>query len=346
MSKRAEVAIQGSEGYSPELEASQSLQILLIDDDRAVLDYLTEVLRESEYQVEAVAGGKAAWDYLIKHQHRLPNLIICDWMMPGLSGVDLCRRVKATRELQLVYFILLTARSEIQDRVQGLDSGADEFITKPVDPDELRARVRAGLRLQQLTHALTQANRRLQARAELLESLSLTDQLTEVLNRRALDQALPHMLQQVGPRYTDSRHQSLCLLILDVDFFKTVNDTHGHYAGDCVLQAMAQRLQNQLRPASTLYRFGGEEFVCITPDLNLQRSLRYADFLRGIVANDPIAISPKRSLPITISIGGTVISDSLNLDAQTVLNQADKALYQAKQAGRNCIRIHQADPVL
>ncbi len=317
--------------------------ILLVDDDRSTLSYVSEVLQQENYEVTIAEDGKEALDYLVRLQPtELPSLIICDWTMPNLSGVDMCRRLKSTAEFQLVYFILLTARSEIQDRVKGLDAGADEFIAKPVDPDELRARVRAGLRLQQLTQALAQANRQLQARNELLESLSLTDQLTGVLNRRALDQALPHLLRQVGPRYTEARHRYLSLFMLDVDHFKKVNDTYGHYAGDCVLRAVAQRLQARLRPASLLYRYGGEEFVCVTPGLNPQRSQRYAEYLRQVIANDPIAISPKRAIPVTMSIGGTIVSEDLIPEAQDLINQADQALYQAKQAGRN--RVHMVSP--
>ncbi len=316
-------------------------QLLVVDDDRVHLAYVSEVLsRQSGYQVKAIEGGKAAWEWLRNTPpNQLPNLILCDWTMPDLSGVDICRRVKATPDFRLIYFILLTARAEVEDRVKGLDAGADEFITKPVDPEELQARVRAGLRLQQLTHALVQANRQLQARNELLESLSLTDPLTGVLNRRALDQALPQILKQVGPRFSEARYRSLCLLMLDVDYFKKVNDTHGHFAGDCVLRAVAQRLQSQQRSSSLLYRYGGEEFVCITPGLNLKRSLNYAEFLRQLVAREPIVISPKRSIPITISIGGSVVIDTHIGNVQEVVNSADKALYEAKQQGRNRVEM-------
>ncbi len=319
-------------------------RILLIDDDRSILSFVTEVLRRNpDYQIETMEGGRQVWETLLKlSPHQIPNLIICDWMMPGLSGVEICRRLKATAEYQLVYFILLTSYAEVQHRVEGLDAGADEFIAKPVDPEELQARVRAGLRLQALTYKLAQANRQLQARNELLESLSLTDQLTGVLNRRALDQALPYLVAQVGPRFSEARYRYLCLFMLDVDHFKQVNDTHGHYVGDCVLEAVAKRLQNQLRPSSLLYRYGGEEFVCITPGLNLSRSQRYAEVLRTTIANHPISISPKRAIPITLSIGGVLMTDTETVDADTLLKIADRSLYEAKEAGRNRTRLTSA----
>lgn len=336
-----------SSGAYPEFEGIEEgvqdapPQILVVDDDRVHLTYVSEVLsRQSGYRVKSIEGGKVAWEWLCSTPFdELPNLIICDWTMPDLSGLDICRRVKATPDFRLIYFILLTARAEVEDRVKGLDAGADEFITKPVDPEELQARVRAGLRLQQLTHALAQTNRQLQARNELLESLSLTDPLTGVLNRRALDQTLPQILKQVGPRFSEARYRSLCLLMLDVDYFKKVNDIHGHFAGDCVLRAIAQRLQSQQRPSSLLYRYGGEEFVCITPGLNLQRSHSYAEYLRQMVAREPIVVSPRRSIPVTISIGGSVVIDTHVGNVQQVVNSADQALYDAKQKGRNRVEL-------
>ncbi len=313
--------------------------IWVIDDDPVNRRYIGEVLRSSNYPVEDWESGQLAWEHLqTLDESEWPDLIICDWVMPGLSGVEFCRRLKNSAAGQFVYFLLLTARSEVEDRVEGLDAGADEFIIKPVDAEELRARVRAGLRLQRLTQALAQANRQLRARNELLESLSLTDPLTGALNRRALDQALPHLLKQVGSR-GQARYRHLCLLMLDVDHFKQVNDTYGHYIGDCVLQAVVGRLQNQLRPSSLLYRYGGEEFVCVTPGLNPSRCHRYAESLRRAIANRPIEVSPKRSLPITLSIGGIVISEDGPLGPEAALQKADEALYQAKQAGRNCVRL-------
>ena len=166
----------------------------------------------------------------------------------------------------------------------------------------------------------------------------MTDPLTGALNRRALDQALPHLLKQVGPR-GEARYRYLCLLMMDVDHFKQVNDSYGHYIGDCVLQAIVGRLQNQLRPSSLLYRYGGEEFVCLTPGLSPSRCGRYAESLRQAIAKRPIDISPKRSLPVTISIGGVVLSEDYRLEPEAALQQADSALYQAKQAGRNRVHI-------
>jgi len=317
-------------------------RLLVVDDDSSSREFLMQMLQESHYWVMGAFNGRAAWDWLSRCSvTELPNLILCDWIMPDLSGIELCRRIKAHPDMQLCYFVLLTARSDVEDRVVGLDAGADDFITKPVDSDELLARVRAGLRLHHLTQALSQANRQLQARNELLESLSMTDALTGVLNRRALDQGLPQMLQQVGPRYSEARYRYMCLMMVDVDHFKIINDTYGHYVGDCVLQVIAQRLQSHLRPASLLYRYGGEEFVCVTPGISPSRCYRYADHLRSVIQESSVAISPKKQIPVTISIGIGVTSDLKRLDSDSLIKEADQALYQAKALGRN--RVHMED---
>lgn len=267
-------------------------RIWVVDDDPVVRRYIVDALKGSQYYVESWESARAAWDPLQSlEESEWPDMVICDWVMPEMSGVEFCRRLKGSAAGQFVYFILLTSRSEVEARVEGLDAGADEFITKPVDPEELRARVRAGLRLQRLTQALAQANRQLRARNELLESLSLTDPLTGALNRRALDQALPHLLKQVGPR-GEARYRYLCLLMMDVDHFKQINDSHGHYIGDCVLQAIVGRLQNQLRPSSLLYRYGGEEFVCVTPGLSPPAVVATQSLCGRLSPNGPLTSPP------------------------------------------------------
>ncbi len=314
-------------------------RLWVVDDDSVTRCFVGGVLKACGYQVETWEDGQMAWEQLqALDESQWPDMVICDWVMPKLSGLDFCRRLKGSTAGQFVYFIFLTARSELKDCLQGLEAGADEFIAKPVAPEELRARVQAGLRLQRLVQALAQANRQLQARNELLESLALTDPLTGALNRRALDQALPRLLQQVGPQ-GKARYRYLCLLMLDVDHFKQINDTYGHFIGDCVLQAIVERLQQHLRPSSLLYRYGGEEFVCVTPGLSPSRCQRYAESLRQAIASRPVEVSPRRSLAVTISIGGVVISEDHPLPPEVALQQADEALYQAKRAGRNRVQL-------
>lgn len=318
-------------------------KILIIDDDPSVRLVIKHSLQLLGHEVAVASDGEEG---LLKAHSFRPNLIICDWIMPIADGLEVCRKIKSDPELCLTFFILLTIRGDIKDRVEGLDTGADEYLPKPIDMSELRARVRAGLRSHRLTQelreanqALIQANQQLTARNELLESLSLTDQLTGLLNRRAMDQALTHMLRQVGNREADTRYRYLCLFLMDIDHFKQVNDTHGHTVGDTVLQGLAARLQSNARHSSLLYRYGGEEFVCITLGLNPQTCLEYGEALRSVIASDPIQVSDDLAVSITISIGGTIASTSNLVDTQELLHQADCALYQAKRDGRDCLRM-------
>jgi len=316
------------------------LKILVIDDDPVLVKLTCKHLSLEGYRVETAANGEIGWDLIIEIQ---PDLIICDWAMPDISGVTLCQRVKANADyldLRVSYFILLTAHSEINYRVLGLDAGADEFLTKPINPSELRARVRAGLRISLMAKSLARANQRLLARNELLASLSLTDQLTNLLNRRAMDEGLPRLLQSLDSENSSSRldHDRLSLMMIDVDHFKLVNDTHGHLVGDEVLKAIAGRLQNSSRPESLLYRYGGEEFLCITPDLDPNQSMELAESIRQSITDHPINISLQDiylNLVVTVSVGVAIANKFNDQDAYSLIKRADYALYCAKNSGRN-----------
>ncbi len=316
------------------------LKILVIDDDPVVVKLATKYLKPDGYNVETASNGEIGWQMILKSQ---PDLIISDWTMPDISGVVLCQRVKANSDypnLKISYFILLTAHSDVNYRVLGLDAGADEFLTKPVDPYELRARVRAGLRISLMAKSLATANQRLMARNELLASLSLTDQLTGLLNRRAMDQGLPRLLQSLkGTARKGIDHSFLSLLMIDIDHFKRVNDTYGHLVGDQVLKAIAGRLQNTCYPESLLYRYGGEEFICVTPDLNYAQSSNLADLLRKSISARPILVNDDLLLSITISVGGAIADKTNHNDPHSLVKRGDLALYHAKHHGRNCIQM-------
>lgn len=321
-----------------------SAKILLIDDDKTTQLILRKALEVEGYEVTVASNGEQGV-HLAALLH--PALIICDWMMPLMDGLEVCRRVKANSVLATTFFILLTGREHVEDRVRGLDTGADEFLSKPIDVNELKARVRAGLRLFRLAEelmranrALTQLNQQLLTRNELLESLSLTDQLTGLLNRRALDRTLPHLLQQMGCSEGNIRYRYLSVFMIDIDRFKQVNDTYGHGVGDSVLKAVAERLVCAAPPSSSLYRYGGEEIACITPGISPAMMLEYGEGFRAAIASDPIEVSDDLWLSITISIGGAIATQSNLVNSQEILNQADRALYQAKYEGRNCLRMY------
>jgi len=316
------------------------LKILVIDDDPVVIKLASKYLKHDGYSIETAPNGEIGWKMIIKSH---PDLIISDWTMPDISGVDLCQRVKSNidhPDLKMSYFILLTAHSDINYRVLGLDAGADEFLTKPVDPYELRARVRAGLRISIMAKSLATANQRLTERNELLASLSLTDQLTGLLNRRAMDQGLPSLLESLQEHtHKDISHNFVSLLMIDIDHFKRVNDAYGHLVGDQVLKAIAGRLQNSCYPESLLYRYGGEEFICVTPDLDYDQCFNLADAMRRAISSRPLLINDDLILSITISLGGAIADKFNHNDAYSLVKQGDQALYYAKNNGRNCVQM-------
>lgn len=310
-----------------------SARILVVDDDILSLKLIAHHLRDTTYVVETASNGEEAWELVVQNP---PDLIICDWSMPGMSGIELCQKIKADLRLQLIYFILLTVRLELPDRVAGLENGADDYISKPVAPEELIARIRVGLRLRQVTKSLQEANQQLRLQNELLQSLTLMDQLTGVLNRRALETGLPGLLQKVGDRSEGSVYRYLSVWIIDIDHFKTINDTYGHLIGDKVLQIVAQRLQSNSLPGSFLYRYGGEEFVSVMPGINPLQALAYGEQLRLAIALEPVCLmSVAQEIPVTISLGGAMVHANEPISSQMLLSKADRALYQAKAMGRN-----------
>lgn len=270
----------------------------------------------------------------------------------------MCRRVKNNPQLATIFFILLTGREEIDDRVKGLDSGADEFLLKPIDINELKARVRAGLRSGKLmqdlwrsNQALADLNQQLLYRNQMLELMSLTDPLTGLLNRRALQQTLPNLMQEIRSKNSLNLFRYLGVFMIDVDRFKSVNDTYGHGVGDVVLKILASRLISSLFIKSYFYRYGGEEIACLLPIISDKDAWKYGESMRLAIAQQNFEISPTLSLNVTISIGGVIWSadylpggtpsTSTLTYADELLHQADIALYQAKRDGRNCLRIRE-----
>ncbi|MFN3360078.1 MAG: diguanylate cyclase [Pseudanabaenaceae cyanobacterium] len=313
-------------------------RVLIVEDDPSACRLINRYLQEDGYDIEAVDRGEKAWQVILTSP---PNLIISDWCMPDISGLILCQRVKANAEhpeLSMIYFILVTAYANMTYRVAGLEAGADEFLAKPLDPSELRARVRAGLRLSLVTQSLLRANQQLQAQNKLLESLSLTDALTNALNRRALDQALPQLLNDLGQQEITT----LAVLLIDIDHFKNINDTYGHLVGDQILQALVGRLKNHIFPNSFIYRYGGEEFVCVTPNITEKDTIALCQQLLTIVARHKFSVS-SHLIPVTVSIGASIAHSGNLVDAKTLLQQADQCLYRAKKAGRNRAILYQGE---
>ena len=294
------------------------MKILIADDDVTSRRVLTGVLKKYGHEVVTTVDGAEAWE--VMQRPDAPRLAILDWMMPGLAGVEVCRRARTLPSDQPPYIIILTSRDEKADIVAGLEAGADDYVAKPFDADELRARVDVGRRLIELQERLMEAR-------EALAHEAMHDPLTGVLNRRAFAVALSRQLS-VERRY----HHGLALGICDVDWFKKVNDKHGHQVGDEVLSGLVRLMENNLRGHDVLGRHGGDEFVLLTEHAAEGDAIIPYERARAAVADNPI---PTRvgNVSITISFGVKIWRADESEDQ--LLAAADTALYRAKNRGRN-----------
>jgi len=295
----------------------QQLRVLVAEDEPFSRELLIAVLKKWGYSVVVARDGQEAWDHLGGPD--APPLALLDWMMPAISGVELCRRVRGDSTRPYAYLIMLTANDSTADLVEALDAGADDFIAKPFKAEELRVRLRAGERIVNL-------QRELRHRGSY-------DELTGLLNRRTFLESL----QRVTTRAALS-DAALGLAMLDVDHFKRINDVHGHQAGDAVLREVALRVTNAVRPTDLSCRFGGEEFVIAMPECNLAGAADVGERLRSAIADTPVVL-PGLSVSVTVSIGIAVAAHSPHAIYDRLLALADRALYRAKHAGRNRVEI-------
>ncbi len=291
--------------------------VLIADDDPMFRRILQRWLENWGYQVIVAEDGTRAWEIL--QEERPPELVILDWVMPGVDGVELCRRVRERQRAPYQYILVVTAKDDRQDVINGLEAGADDYLTKPFDKGELRARLRVGNRILTLQDDLIQARDELRFQAT-------HDVLTGIWNRAAILDLLHRELERA-----DRSHGSTGVLMIDLDHFKAINDTYGHLVGDLVLRETAQSIVRVVRAYDFLGRYGGEEFLVVLPGCDKQQAQQSAERVRLSIACTPV-LTASVEISVTASIGATATQ---NINETEVLAIADKALYQAKNAGRN-----------
>jgi diguanylate cyclase (GGDEF)-like protein len=255
-----------------------------------------------------------------------PGLIILDWMMPGMTGVEVCKRIRERDSEPYTYILLLTSKSQKEDLIEGMDAGADDYITKPFDQNELQVRLRAGTRLVDLQSQLLKAR-------EDLRDQATRDSLTRLWNRSSI-------LNELGRELARSEREArpLGVVIVDLDHFKHINDTYGHLAGDAVLREAARRMQNSIRQYDSIGRYGGEEFLILFPGCSQDDCFAQADRLRRQLGQTEMAVN-ETSLRVTASFGVTIAMPGENWSQEALIRRADEALYVAKKSGRNRVEV-------
>ena len=300
-------------------------KILIAEDDRITARILHKHLTDWGFEVFLEKNGEDAWSTL---NHQDIQMALLDWMMPKLNGLELCRKIRQQRSDPYTYVILLTARTSTQDIVEGLNSGADDYITKPVEPPELQARLQTGKRIIELENR----NKRLQKR---LEKLAREDSLTGFLNKKNIHLRLEEELSR-GSR----ENQPVSALLLDIDKFKDINDSYGHHVGDQVLREVSRRLRHAIRKHDQIGRFGGDEILVLLWHTDSDSLQIVADRLCSCVSDEPIP-TDAGPLEVSVSVGGASSDDRFDVSAETLLQLSDQALYAAKHKGRNRAEILQ-----
>ena len=302
------------------LDNKPKKRILIAEDDTVSRHLLTNFLTKWEYDVTVTTDGTQALRVL--EGDDTPRLAVLDWMMPGLEGVQVCRKIRERKDRPYVYILLLSARAQKEDLLLGLESGADDYLTKPFDAPELRARLHVGQRILQLQDGLMAAGAELLFRAT-------HDSLTGISNRGVI---LDILRREHSRQVREGG--SFGIVLLDVDHFKSVNDTYGHLCGDAVLQEVVRRVTSTVRAYDTVGRYGGEEFLIVAPSSGAEGILRLSERVRLAIEATPIK-TDAGEISVTISLGLAVSSEAAPLDPKLMLSTADEALYRAKADGRN-----------
>ena len=302
-----------------------SFPILIAEDDPVGRRMLEKNLIKAGRKVVSTCNGREALESLKRNYY---PIVITDWMMPVMDGLELCRAIRKKKFPGYVFVVLLTARTEQGDILAGLDAGADDYLTKPFNQAELMARMKTGERVFNLERSLSNA-------LDEIKKLSITDSLTRCYNRGYL---MEHLSQEIrrNKRYKHSLH----IAMIDIDHFKRINDTYGHQAGDLVLQECVRCVMGNIREGiDWLARYGGEEFVLVLPETDLDKTWKVVERIRCLISEMAIPIEGE-TIQITASLGISGFEQGMggkDVSAERLIAKADKCLYEAKEAGRNRI---------
>lgn len=297
------------------------IRVLIAEDDKLCRTILEKNLRKWGYDIISTEDGNEAWK---KIQENGIQIAILDWIMPKMDGVELCKRIRGKKWDEYIYLIMLTVRNNQSDIRKGFDAGVDDYITKPFDTHELRARLQTGKRIIDLQNQLLDSQKK-------LHEIATHDTLTRLINRYEILNVL-----------TDEFHRSLrenkplSTVMLDIDFFKKVNDSYGHDVGDEVLVEVASRLKGAVRRYDKVGRYGGDEFLAILPGCDLRNATKIAERLRRAVCMERIQTEAGQ-LYVTVSVGCASSETQSHKSIEYLIKFSDKAMYHAKNMGRNCV---------
>jgi diguanylate cyclase (GGDEF)-like protein len=303
------------------------LKILVADDDATSRLIIETALRNLGHECEIVADGAQAWDAF---RISRPDVVISDWMMPGKTGLQLCSNIRSDPAGSYTYFIMVTKHAGLEQIREGMAAGADDYLVKPLNTEDLEARLIAAARVTSLHRQLGHQRSELERLNSDLAAVARRDPLTGLANRRALEEDL-HILEARVTRYG----HRYCMAVLDIDYFKAYNDSCGHQAGDRALEAVAKTLKADVRSGDSLYRYGGEEFLCIFPEQSLATAALAVQRMRSRLERQAIPHPDSPFAVLTFSAGLAILDPGDTRSVSEVLKEADDALYRAKRRGRN-----------
>ncbi len=303
----------------------EQFRVAIVDDDPAIRRLVGLFLARAGFGSFQCETGEEARNLLRAEPW---DLAILDRKLPDMDGVQLLQELRTDADFRTRYVIMLTGEDEQKDKIEGLELGADDYMTKPFQLPELLARVRAGKRIVDLQKELMETNRR-------LELLSVTDGLTQLHNHRFFQDELAKKFEE-----TQRYERPLSLAMIDIDFFKKVNDVYGHAVGDDVLKQVARLYESSIRSTDLVARYGGEEFAVMMPETDLEDALVLAEKIRSMIESNPIP-TQAGPLVVTVSLGVASVPRSKIQSAKDLIIAADKALYRAKKRGRNQVQAEQ-----